>query len=267
MKKTRKFNGLHVAISWGASIVILGAMFKINHWGGVAGTYMIGLGLCVEAILFFTLGFFPPPQDPEWEKVYPELSADYTGELPKPNSRYMQPITGNTAALDKLLTQAEVSPEAINNLGEGLKKFSSKMEQINTIADVSLATDEFSVKLKQAASKFDVLGLAFERASAGLAAMANNRNDAELYNQQVSKLTFNLSQLNLVYEAELKGADTNLRQINQFYTGLSDTLRNLNDSADDSRHFKDEVNKLAKNISALNVFYANMLSAMNQPRL
>jgi len=97
--------------------------------------------------------------------------------------------------------------------------------------------------------------------------MANNHNDAELYNQQVSKLTFNLSQLNLVYEAELKGADTNLRQINQFYIGLSDTLRNLNESADDSRQFKDEVNKLAKNISALNVFYANMLSAMNQPRL
>jgi len=267
MKKTKKFNWLHVAISWGASIVILGAMFKINHWGGVAGTYMIGLGLCVEAILFFTLGFFPPPQDPEWEKVYPELAVDYDGGFPNSSNRKLSVVNGNAAALDKLLADADVSPESIRNMGEGLKKFTAKMDSINAVADVSLATDEFSAKLKQAASKFDVLGLAFERATSGLAAMANHRNDADAYQQQVSKLTFNLSQLNLVYESELKNADANLGQINNFYAGLSDTLRNLNESADDSRQFKDEVNKLAKNISALNVFYANMLSAMNQPRI
>jgi gliding motility-associated protein GldL len=264
MKKTKKINWLHVAISWGASIVILGAMFKINHWGGVAGTYMIGLGLCVEAILFFTLGFFPPPQDPAWEKVYPELAVDYDG---LPGHHHMAPVRGNVAALDKMLADAEVSPEALSNLGEGLKRFADKIGRINNITDVSLGTDEFSEKLKQASSKFDLLGAAFERATAGMASMANNKTDTDAYQQQVSRLTFNLNQLNSVYEVELKGADNNLRQINQFYSGLSNTLRNLNESADDSRLFKDEVNKLTKNISALNVLYANMLSAMTQPRM
>ncbi|TWJ02408.1 gliding motility-associated protein GldL [Mucilaginibacter frigoritolerans] len=267
MKKTKKINWLHIAISWGASVVILGAMFKINHWGGVMGTNMIGLGLTVEALLFFTLGFFPPVQDPEWEKVYPELAIDYNGALPVPGTRTGQVATGQTAALDSLLKNADVTPEAINGLGEGLKRFTHKLESINNIADVSLATDDFSNKLQHAASKFDLLGIAFERASAGLAAIANSSNDANAYHQQVSKLTFNLSQLNSLYEAELNGADSNLRQINQFYQGLSTTLKNLNESADDSRLFKDEVNKLAKNISSLNVFYANMLSAMNQPRM
>ncbi|WP_158996131.1 gliding motility protein GldL [Mucilaginibacter sp. L196] len=265
MKSTKKFNWLHVAISWGASIVILGAMFKINHWGGVAGTYMIGLGLCVEAILFFTLGFFPPPQDPAWEKVYPELAVDYDG-LPGVH-HHAAPAKGNVAALDKLLHDADVSPEALNNLGEGLKKFADKIGSINTITDISLDTDAFSNKLKQASSKFDVLGAAFERATLGLASMADNKSDGEAYHQQVARLTSNLSQLNSLYEVELKGADTSLKQINHFYIGLNDTLRNLNESADDSRLFKDEVNKLAKNISSLNVFYANMLSAMTQPRI
>jgi gliding motility-associated protein GldL len=265
MKKI-KFNWLHVAISWGASIVILGAMFKINHWGGQAGTYMIGLGLTVEAMLFFTLGFFPPAQEPAWEKVYPELALDYEGG-PTERPRMTPVAGGQTMALDKLLTDANVNELNINRLGEGLKNFAEKLDRINTITDVSLGTDDFSVKLKQAASKFDLFGIAFERATSGLAAIADSRSDTNAYQIQVAKLTGNLTQLNTLYESELKSADANLKQVNNFYHGLSLTLQNLNESADDSRQFKDEVNKLAKNISALNVFYANMLSAMNQPRV
>ena len=265
MKKSKKFNGLHVAISWGASIVILGAMFKINHWGGLVGTYMIGLGLTVEAILFFTLGFFPPAQEPAWEKVYPELSEDDDVQL-RPTKKKTDAFAHNMAAMNRL-ADVDLGPEIFVNLGEGLKKFSDKVDRINTIADVSMATDEFSDKLRAASGRIDLLGAAFEKASAGLAAMANSRNDSDAYHHQVSRLTVNLSQLNALYETELRGADTGLRQVNHFYAGLSDTLRNMNESVDDSRLFKDEVNKLAKNISQLNVFYANMLSAMNQPRM
>ena len=265
MKKSKKFNGLHVAISWGASIVILGAMFKINHWGGLVGTYMIGLGLTVEAILFFTLGFFPPTQEPAWEKVYPELSED-DDVSSRPTRKDADAFANNMAAMNRL-ADVDLGPEIFVNLGEGLKKFSDKVDRINTIADVSMATDEFSDKLRAASGRIDLLGAAFEKASAGLAAMANSRNDSDAYHHQVSRLTVNLSQLNALYETELRGADTGLRQVNHFYAGLSDTLRNMNESIDDSRLFKDEVNKLAKNISQLNVFYANMLSAMNQPRM
>ena len=53
MAGKKKFDWLHVAISWGATIVIIGALFKILHLGGVWGNYMIGAGLGVEAFLFF----------------------------------------------------------------------------------------------------------------------------------------------------------------------------------------------------------------------
>lgn len=263
MTKTRKINWLHIAISWGASVVILGAMFKINHLGGQLGSYMIGLGLSVEACLFFILGFFPPAKDPEWERVYPELAEDYSGSLP-------MPVTRNNNApgvLEKILEQSAITPDVINNLGEGLKKFTDKVSRINTIADASLATDEFSGSLKTAAAKFDQLGGAFERATAGLVAVGNSRDDAEAYHHEIFKLTHNLSQLNNLYEAELKGADHNLRQVNQFYQGLSTALSNLNESAEDTRVFKTEVNKLSKNLASLNAVYANMLTAMNQPHM
>ncbi|MGY0039973.1 GldL-related protein [Pedobacter sp. NJ-S-72] len=58
MAAKKNSNWLHTAISWGASIVILGALCKILHIGGIWGSYAIGIGLGVEAALFFITGFF-----------------------------------------------------------------------------------------------------------------------------------------------------------------------------------------------------------------
>jgi gliding motility-associated protein GldL len=265
MLKIKKFNWLHVAISWGASIVILGAMFKINHLGGQTGSYMIGLGLSVEATLFFILGFFPPAKDPEWERVYPELAEDYSGSLvPAVNKKSS---VGNQGVLERLFDQPALTPEDVNNLGEGLKRFSDKVSHINDIADASIGTDEFFTRLKLAGSKFDLLGSAFERAAAGLEAVGRSKEDAQAYHHEVFKLTHNLSQLNSLYEAELSGADNNLKQINEFYHRFNASLQNLNESATDTNIFKAEVSKLSKNLSALNALYGNMLTAMNQPRV
>jgi hypothetical protein len=48
---------------------------------------------------------------------------------------------------------------------------------------------------------------------------------------------------------------------------MSVTLKNFTESTNDSKQFKEEVGRLAKNLSTLNSIYGNMLSAMNQPRV
>src|SRR5690606_27516859 len=58
----------------GASVVILGAMFKILDWTGA--NLMIGVGLTTEAIIFFLSAFEPRNQEVDWSRVYPELSDD-----------------------------------------------------------------------------------------------------------------------------------------------------------------------------------------------
>ncbi|WP_313190898.1 gliding motility protein GldL [Sphingobacterium sp.] len=260
---------LHVAISWGASIVIIGVLFKILHLGGSWANYMIGLGLTVEAILFFLMGFNPPPQEPDWSRVYPELDEKFQGELPVRSAQVVNAAQGPsaTAALDKMFADANIEPATIENLGRGLRDFGEKVSAINRISDVSLATDEFTQKLRSATSKFDNLGVAFEKASANLVAMANTNTDATGYHEQVQNLTSNLRQLNTMYEKELRDSASHLQSMNHFYENLSFTMKNFNESLDDSKAFKDEVNKLAKNLNALNAVYGNMLSAMNQPRV
>jgi gliding motility-associated protein GldL len=267
MAGKKKFDWLHVAISWGASIVIIGALFKILHLGGVYGNYMIGLGLGVEAFLFFLLGFFPPAKDPEWHRVYPELADDYSGELATASPQRAQAAPSTTAALDKMMEDAKIGPALIESLGTGLRTFGDKVAAISNTADAATATTEFTTKLRTTSSGFDNLNNAFERATANLVEMGNSTADSKAYHEQVNNLAKNLSALNAVYELELQDSSAHLKSMNKFYSNLSLTMQNFNESMEDSKQFKEEVGRLAKNLSSLNAIYGNMLSAMNQPRV
>lgn len=266
MAGKKNFDWLHVAISWGASIVIIGALFKILHLGGVYGNYMIGIGLGVESILFFLLGFFPPAKDPAWHKVYPELADDYSGELPAAGTQRASVNPSATAALDKMMEDAKIGPALIESLGNGLRSFSDKVAAISNTADASAATTEFTTKLRTVSSGFDNLNAAFEKATVNLMEMGNSNVDSKAYHEQVNNLARNLSALNAVYELELQDSSAHLKSMNKFYSNLSVTMQNFNESMEDSKQFKEEVGRLAKNLASLNAVYGNMLSAMNQTR-
>ena len=266
MAGKKKFKiGLDSIISWGATVVIIGAMFKILHLP--AGELIIGVGLAVEAFLFFLMGFMPPQKEPAWHKVYPELRDDYDGELPEVSPRSMQiAAPSSTAALDRMMADAKIGPELIESLGTGLRSFGDKVAAISNVADASTATQEFTSKVKSASSSFTELNGAFQKASANLVELGNTNVDTKAYHEQVNSLAKNLSALNAVYELELQDSTAHLKSMNKFYQNLSVTMQHFNESMEDSKQFKDEVGKLAKNLSSLNAIYGNMLSAMNQPR-
>ncbi|RFZ82360.1 gliding motility protein GldL [Mucilaginibacter terrenus] len=268
MAGKKKPFGISNIVSWGATVVIIGLLFKIQHWP-YGGTF-ISIGLIAEALLFFILGFQREEKEVDWTRAYPELNEDYNGELPTVSARpAVAPATNfsNTAALDKMLTDAKIGPELISSLGEGLRTFGDKVSAISRVTDAGEATAAFTNKVKQATASYDNLSIAFEKASANLSEMANSNVDSKAYHDQVNKLARNLSELNGVYELELQDSSAHLKAMNSFYKNLSLTMNNFNESLDDSRLFKDEVGRLAKNLASLNSIYGNMLSAMNQPRV
>src|SRR5690625_6712057 len=69
----RLFN---MAYGLGASIVILGALFKILHWsvGPISGDTLLAFGLITEATIFALSAFEPVSEDLDWSLVYPELA-------------------------------------------------------------------------------------------------------------------------------------------------------------------------------------------------
>ena len=268
MAGKKKPYGVGNIVSWGASVVIVGLMFKILHLPGA--TWFIAGGLTVEALLFLILGFQREDKEVDWVRAYPELDEDYNGELPKVSARPAAAVgTGfsNTAALDKMLSDAKIGPELIGSLGEGLRTFGDKVSAISKVTDAGEATIAFTNKVKQATASYDKLSDSFEKASANLTEMAGSNIDSKAYHDQVNSLAKNLSALNAVYELELQDSSAHLKAMNSFYKNLSLTMNNFNESLDDSRQFKDEVGRLAKNLASLNAVYGNMLTAMNQPRV
>jgi len=242
-------------------------MFKILHWPN--STYFIAGGLTVEAVLFFLLGFQRDEKEIDWTRVYPELKEDFSGELPKSSAKAISggDSFSNTAALDKMLADAKIGPELISSLGEGLRTFGDKVKGISKVTDAGDATMVFTEKVKSATASYDKLSVAFEKASTNLTDLAGSEGDSKAYHEQVNNLAKNLSALNAVYELELQDSSAHLKSMNKFYQNLSLTMNNFNESLEDSKQFKDEVGRLAKNLASLNAIYGNMLSAMNQPRV
>ncbi|MFZ4559761.1 MAG: gliding motility protein GldL, partial [Saprospiraceae bacterium] len=61
----------NLIIGVGASVVLMGALFKIQSWP--YADEMLTYGMITEAILFLMLGLIPPDKDYYWEKLYPGL--------------------------------------------------------------------------------------------------------------------------------------------------------------------------------------------------
>jgi len=253
---------------WGAlaaAPVIMGALFKILHLPGAQ--VMLIVGMTLEALLFVASAFQPQYEEDDWSRVYPELNPD--NEPVTVEQRYAQSGgagNGSTAALDKMLSQANISPEMVINLGNGLKTFGDKVKAISNVADTSLNVTGLSDSLKNATDSVNILATSYQKASSALVEMAGANVDTKAYNEQVSLMAKNLAALNAVYEMELQESNNHLKAMGKYYANMNETMQGFNDTLNYSKVYKEEVAKLSKNITSLNTVYGNMLSAMNAPK-
>lgn len=241
--------------------VILGVLFKLLHWPGAQ--YMLIVGLMGEALVFLVMSTQPEYVDWDWSRAYPELKDESAPAAPRARPATSQ---GVSQQLDAMLEEARIGPELIDSLGSGLRSFGEKVSAISNTADAAASTNEFTQKVAAATRSMQSLDEAYQRASASLVEISGSAADTKAYHEQVGALAKNLSALNAVYEMELRDSQAHLNSMNKFYANLNETMHNFNESIQDSRQYKEEVAKLAKNLSSLNAIYGNMLSAMNVPK-
>lgn len=256
MKGKKWKNFMAKLYGWGASIVIMGALFKIQHWPG-AGV-MLTIGLSTEAIIFFFSAFEKPHEEPDWSLVYPELAGmtpeDKEGEK-----------TGTvTEELDKMLEEAKIGPELLQSLGDGLRNLSESTSKLSDISDAAVATNDYAKSMKSAAANVDELSAAYSKATSAITNLDLGASDGETFGRQLSEVSQKLSSLNAVYELQLQGSNDFLKSQSKLHAGITELLENLNESVSDTKKFKEEVSALAENLSALNTVYGNMLSAMGK---
>src|SRR5690554_2324401 len=246
----------------GASIVILGAMFKILDWAG--GNLMIAVGLTTEAIIFFLSAFEPRHQDVDWSKVYPELAGENAGVAPVSSSARSRPMVsdGATQKFDEMLEKAKIGPELIDSLGKGIQNLASSAERMGTIADAAVATNDYANSVKTASRTLVDINQSYTQTASALSEMSSASMDVAGYREEVANVTKNLSALNVLYEMELKDADSHVKVINKFYSNVTAAMESLNEAGRETETFKTELAKLNSNVNSLNKIYGGMLSAM-----
>ena len=194
-KSTKKI--FNMAYGIGAAIVILGALFKIQHIsiGPLTGGLMLTIGMAVEAIVFAISAFEPVEEDLDWTKVYPEL-GDADGEGAGVNGMLSQ-------KLDNLLQEAQVDTELMTNLGNSIKSFHTAAEGLSVASESISSTVKYNEQVELAATQMESLNGLYQ------VQMENSNKQAELNNamvenserlkEQMESLASNLSSLNGVY--------------------------------------------------------------------
>jgi gliding motility-associated protein GldL len=259
-KKGKKFMGY--LYGWGAAIVIVGAMFKIQHWPGASA--MLVSGLTIEAIIFFFSAFEPIHEDLDWGLVYPELRGEHGhGHDDHHHVAVEEEPQSITEQLDKMLEEAKIEPELLASLGAGLRNLSDSTSKLNNISDASIATNDFVSNIKAASGSVNDLADSYVKASESLMGLTTSNEESVNFGEQISKVSKNLSSLNSVYELQLQSSNDHLKATSQLYGGINELMQNLNESLDDTRKYKENISELSKNLSALNTVYGNMLNAMN----
>ncbi|MDN3668580.1 gliding motility protein GldL [Echinicola jeungdonensis] len=241
----------------GASVVILGAMFKILDWTGAS--LMIGVGLSTEAIIFFLSAFEPKPKELDWSKVYPELVDE---SAPKRKAAVSSNGDQVSQKLDNMLSSAKVGPELIDSLGKGLQNLANSTEKMGSLADAAIATNEYAENVKSASKTLVDINQSYSKTAVALSEMSSASQDAKEYRDQIVSVTKNLSALNAVYEMELQDANSHVKVLNKFYSNVSAAMEGLNEAGKETEAFKTELAKLNKNVSSLNNVYGGMLTAM-----
>jgi gliding motility-associated protein GldL len=203
-KSTKKI--FNMAYGIGAAIVILGALFKIQHIsiGFLTGGLMLTIGMAVEAIVFAISAFEPVEDDLDWTKVYPEL-GDADGEGAGVNGMLSQ-------KLDNLLQEAQVDTELMTNLGNSIKSFHTAAEGLSVASESISSTAKYNEQVELAATQMESLNGLYQ------VQMENSNKQSELNNamvenserlkEQMESLASNLSSLNGVYGGMLSAMST-----------------------------------------------------------
>lgn len=197
----------NMVYGFGASLVIIGALFKIQHWTG--GSIILTAGMIVEALVFGYSALERQQAELDWSLVYPQLkggkantvegsSADAEGVLSK--------------KMDALLKEAKIDAALVTSLGDSLRNFESAAKELNPTKESMAASKKYSEEMALAATQMEALNNlykvqmeSFNRQSEMTEQVSDNAGKLK---EQMASLATNLSSLNGVYGGMLSAMNT-----------------------------------------------------------
>ena len=195
-KKTMNF-----AYGMGAAVVIIGALFKLQHWQGASIMLIVGLG--VEAFIFALSAFDPVDDELDWTLVYPELA---NGQARKKADKVEAPVDAQgllSQKLDVMLKEAKIDGELMASLGNSIKNFEGAAKAISPTVDSIAGQKKYAEEMSMAAAQMESLNSLYkvqlESASRNAQANSEIAENASKLKEQMQSMTANIASLNSVY--------------------------------------------------------------------
>ena len=193
MAQEGKITITNMVYGLGAAIVIVGALFKIQHWP--FASLILTLGMIVEALVFTWSAFEKQTDELDWTVAYPELAGGASKAKTKETAE-----GGLTKKLDNLLKEAKIDGALVTSLGDSIRDLNSAAVGMGGSAG---ASQKYSDQMAEAAAQMESINSLY-KAQLESATRQSEINKESIENatklkEQMESLASNLSSLNGVY--------------------------------------------------------------------
>jgi methyl-accepting chemotaxis protein len=238
--------------SIGASVVLLGALFKLQHWTG--GSFMLMIGMSCEALIFFLSAFEPMVETPDWTKVYPELNPNFEAE----EEEEILPVRSTSGGFDDLLAKAEITPEMMSKLKKGIQDLTNTAKGISEISSATLATEMYVKNLSHASDSMNSFSDVNDKATAhvekSLGDLVNSYElSAKLISGSSKEMAENFIDSTKKISHQLTSTGEKLSvSYKDFTEAMNKDITALNEN---SKTYSGEVSRINSTMSSLNSSY------------
>ncbi|MGB0777168.1 MAG: gliding motility protein GldL [Flavobacteriaceae bacterium] len=200
---------INMVYGLGAAIVILGALFKIQHIniGFITGGLVLSIGLVTEAIIFVISAFDTPEEDLDWTKVYPQLAGGTAGKKTESPDGLL------SKKLDEMLKEANLDSKLLEDLTKSIQNFEGAAKVMGPASETIASSNKYNEEMTRAAEQMQKLNelYASQMQSASMQANANAEmaENSQKLKEQMESLASNLSSLNDVYGGMLSAMNKN----------------------------------------------------------
>ena len=292
-------NIVNIIYSVGASVVIIGALFKILHWPGASEVLMVGM--FTEAFLFIIGALERPHPEFHWENVFPQLLEYGTKpELLEEKSRQPRPTLLGAGTADSPVvgsatgaTNAGVAKvpslkeEDLKALKDGIAELAKTATQFSELGKVA----QTGVKLGEKLAAAELATETYTAATATLAQtyaqvtgdMQTIAADTQAYKAGVEQVGQKIASLNSVYELQLQtvnaqveaqklavastedvvaGQKRVLASVEEVIAAQQRSVALANEAVAAQTAFAASAKQLQQQVADLNGIYGNMLNAL-----
>jgi gliding motility-associated protein GldL len=278
--------------SFGASVVLIGALAKLEHWPNASAFLMTGLGM--EALIFFISAFEPLMDHPDWKRIYPQLRDG--DETPKMVEKYKlfdnqnggnAGIGGTGGGGGGSISIKDLPAEQIKKLNDSFEKLAEAANSIKNISGATVATESFIKNLQDASQSIgsvvesnklvavemekNVTHISESYKSAAQTIQNTSEKASSGISQSVTELSGaiktssdGLKTATVSFSSDLQKSSAEYnKQLQVSASELSDSYKKMTDSLSggfkglekSSANYVDGIDKLNKNLAALNAAY------------